>query len=640
MPPAEHPASSPSPASSGDLTHEMCIALWTRVIERLENGEVFTANRHFEVAIGEEYEELTGRQAAAPTRDYIQRMVEAVNALHPTTYLKQGVQNGVARAFEEGVRRLRWDVTKIQADGARAIKRFSRQESVRDLLQGANVRLDQTALLECVKDAVEAVERQQSAREAAFAARAVAASATAALMSPAPAAASEAAAAAAQAPPETPAVPETPAAFASDPEVQEALEAGQISQEEIGQRFEEAEQRRAELAKEEHGKVAKYLPRYVERKLLTDDEADKVKALLKVDEQLAKGEIDERQATRIRNSYMDGTSRAAVEHKLQEAVDGSVRYLQVFDAMQRIHPDYDEALAFLIGNKELVTAQEGDSVDPGATLNSLASNEKLLGRLIDIMDRKDQEIRLLAIRLPPYSKIMRAGLERIGNLTIEEGFVADLRNVTLDAMSERLNSPQKEARVRPAADMRCMINLVDHVIKRTRFRKELRMLKIAQTLEDFYRETSDPAEARQRAENFLAMRVRRLFPDLSVQESNELKQRSAELIDSIEAKVLERHPAAPSRGEGGKKQVFAADDLDELSPEEVERGIQIGRVELRVAGNARAVPLKIMPDPDDPERTVIATRDRATGELIPQLQRNLKRYVERGRDGTWRVTRS
>ena len=99
-------------------------------------------------------------------------------------------------------------------------------------------------------------------------------------------------------------------------------------------------------------------------------------------------------------------------------------------------------------------------------------------------------------------------------MTIAEGFLEDLRKLDSDGMSDRLNSSDPQVRVRPAADMRCLISLVDHLIKPTRFRKEIRVLRITQTIEEFYRSTSDTKEARQQAEQ-LARRTEHV--DLSRQ---------------------------------------------------------------------------------------------------------------------------
>ena len=63
----------------------------------------------------------------------------------------------------------------------------------------------------------------------------------------------------------------------------------------------------------------------------------------------------------------------------------------------------------------------------------------------------------------------------------------------------------------------------------------------------------------------------------------------------------------------------------------------MGRVEIRVAGNFRKIPRKLMPDPDDPSKFVIAVRDSETGGTVPEERRGTKRYVDRGRDGVWRA---
>ena len=260
------------------------------------------------------------------------------------------------------------------------------------------------------------------------------------------------------------------------------------------------------------------------------------------------------------------------------------------------------------------------------------------------MDRKDHELRMLSVRLPPYNQVMSRGIERIGNLTIEEEFVEDLRSLSVDGMSARLNSSDKLVRVRPAADVRCFISLVDHVTKRTRFRKEVRLLKVHQTLQEFFHSTSDLKEARNQAENFLNRRLRRLFPDMSPEETTEIQQRGVEMIDTIEQNILEerrseieaKRNAQAEKAKPEATQKADGDDELELTDDEKQRGVQIGRVEMRVAGASRRVPYKVMPDPED-GRFMIVQRDPDTGELVPQMRRGAKRYVEKDREGIWQL---
>ena len=79
--------------------------------------------------------------------------------------------------------------------------------------------------------------------------------------------------------------------------------------------------------------------------------------------------------------------------------------------------------------------------------------------------------------------------------------------------------------------------------------------------------------------------------------------------------------------------------VGERGAEERKRGVQIARVEMRVGGSMRRIPLKIMPDEEEPGRFVIAQRDQETQEIIPQLKRGQKRFVEKGKDGYWKESK-
>jgi hypothetical protein len=612
-----------------DLPKHLYAALWARVIERLNQGETMVNNHQFEMALAEEYSKLLGRVPSAGVYRHIQQMVSLVNSEHPDTYLAQGLQNSVRKAFEQGVRKLKWDVAKIQERGVNALRRFSRREEVAELLDDLQLDAGQIDVLACVVSTLREMQGQRPRQE-----------------SSTPATAPQLSWADFTDPEARQAAPDK-ASTAVDGELQAAVALGEVSKAELDERHRQQEGKRQEIEKREEARIPEHLPALVERGLLTQEEADKVQALRQVDERLKKGEIDEKEASRIRNSLLEGKARDELERKVREALSQAVLYLQVFAAMQRIDPQNDQALGFLIRHKEVVTASSLASEEGAATLKALMGDAPMLEGLINIMERKDQELRMLAVRLPPYNAVMSRGLEKIGNMTIEESFLSELRQLDEEEVSRRLNSPLKEKRVRPAADMRCLICLVDHVTKRTPFRKELRSLRVNQALEEFFRSTTDLKQARHQAENFLNRRLRRLFPDMSAEESSELKQRGAQMIDAIEHKVLEerrqavegrRRKAEESQARGAESPGEAGEEL-ELSEEERQKGVQIGRVEVRVAGNMRRIPYKIMPDPEDPAIFVIVQRDPDTGELVPQMRRGAKRVVEKGKDGVWRPTR-
>ena len=146
--------------------------------------------------------------------------------------------------------------------------------------------------------------------------------------------------------------------------------------------------------------------------------------------------------------------------------------------------------------------------------------------------------------------------------------------------------------------------------------------------------------AKAQAEQFLNRRLSRLFSDTAPDEVNEIQQRTAATLTAAELAVQGAHTNDVDALLGPLPETQPtpeepADDLT-LSDDEAKKGVQIGRVEMRVAGRTKKVPQKIMPDPDDPERFCIAQRDPDTGDLSPQKRRGSVRYVTRGRDG-WKL---
>ena len=57
-----------------------------------------------------------------------------------------------------------------------------------------------------------------------------------------------------------------------------------------------------------------------------------------------------------------------------------------------------------------------------------------------------------------------------------------------------------------------------------------------------------------------------------------------------------------------------------------------------MAGQMRRIPQKIMLDPDDDSRYVVARRNPDSAMLEPVVRRGAKRVVERDRDGIWHPT--
>jgi hypothetical protein len=669
--------------------------MWSRIADRLRAGEVLITPEDFQGALAEEYAVLTGGELAGAARHYVHQVVEVVNAKYPETYVTQGIQNGVNKAFGEGVRALRWTEAKIQARGAESLRNFSRRGSVRELLDEVNVRIDQLNLLQIVKDSIEEIRHEgvsgprvadiagsfgrnlsltsseppvQPAKEKSISLELFQDALGSVTSSDPPVQPAKEKSISLELfqdalgsvtssdPPVQPAKEKPtslePVQDALNSELQEAISSGDVEADEVRQRSAQEEKKGGQLLAHEMRKIPQRLDRLVEEGTLTKEEAGEFiiqPRLHDVHKQSPAGYTHATAVlhpftnTRVRNSLAAGEAREEIESKVREAVEQSSRYLHTFDSMRKIDTRYDDALAFLIRYKQTVVADDLDPDEISAVRRELADDAGLLKKVIDVMERQDHEIRMISVRLPPYNYIVKRGVEKIANMTIEESFLDELRHLDVDDISERMNSDVSEIRVKPAADMRCMVSLIDHVGKKTAFRKEIRMLRIGLTIQEFFDSTSDIQEARDQAEKFVNSRMRRLFPDMSPDETAEIRQRSAEIIDKIEQQVLDNSRAEekekrPRVSDVNKPKQQAPDSGDiELTDQEKNLGVQMGRVEIRVAGNLRKIPRKIMPDSDDPSKFVIGVRDPETGDIVPEKRRGSKRSVERGRDGVWRV---
>jgi hypothetical protein len=600
----ESPNHADPDASEVALSRELTAELWARIARRLRHGEILVKPVHFQRAMESEYQSLTGKTVTAGVRERLRQIIAAVNTRHPEIYVAQGVQNGVRQSFTKGVFRLQWDEAKVQARGTRSIQRFNRCDRIRDLLEEVDVRPDQIDVLECVQHSLRELQR-------------VGEEAYAPVLSPAPAA-SRARAAASK---------------------------GNIDEPGLRQRLEGQTQRYAALMAQEMGKVVRRLPVYVAQGRITAEEAESVRVLRLVNERVQRKEIDEAEADFVRDSLLRADLREALEKKIGDAVDKTVRYLQVFEGMRKIGTQTDPALAFLIRHKDLVVSADRSRDELAGALQDLNNDPSLLQGVIALAEGKDREISAIAARLPPYSYVMGQELERVAPMSIQEDFLVQLRHLGLDEVSERLHAPDKNERVRPATDMRCLISLIDHVTRGTAFGREIRLLKISQNLEEYYRNTPDLREARQQAGNYFNRQLRQLCADLSAPEIAELEQRGQELLEDIEHKVqFERWAAGAVQRQQdettrGLVELDSEDAIDtdlELTEPEKKRGALVDQVEMRISGTYRRISCKIIPDPDQPDRFVIATRDPGTGELQPQLYRDVRHFVVRDRDGVWR----
>ncbi len=550
-------------------------------------GDVLLSEPPFVDALVKVQQQLTGAEASESRRSEFAWLVQETNTQDPSILLVPGVENWIAKSVLAQARKANWGITEIQERGNQAVRDFVRGAQATALMAQLGVDVKQLNQRNCLRSIVNAISGKQDSSHRNAEARL------------------------AQLKASTPEVP--PAARVGDDHEhhQQVLTGllkdpvGEPSEQEAEERQQAQKTERGDLRKTQMGELVATIDNYVKLGRISEEDAEKLRKAHRVDEAMRDGKVDREKGRKIRNSALAGTARDRIERSLKEALDYAVVYLQVFRSLGQIEERFDPALKFLTRNGPIVNANAGDEevAQLGEMVLALFEDVDTLRLLIDLMDRKDADVRMIGACLSPYSHI-----------------------------AAQLHSGDKRARARPAAAMITMTVLLGRLIKPTPIRKEIRLLKVNLIIEEFYCSTDDIDHARAQAEEFLRTRLKSLYPDLSREESEAMQEQGEKMLAAVEQKVVAERAA---QGVTVKTTDMADGDGDgeDLSAEKKSMGVEIHRIPIRVAGRVRQVPQKIMPDPDDAERHVIAQRDPDTGELVPARRRGGKRYVIKAREG-------
>lgn len=609
--------------------------LWRRIEEHLADGHTLATGQQFQTAIESAYVDFTGQKPPVDMSVRLRRLIHSVNVGRPDTYLAEGVQNGVQKAFARGVERLNWDLAQIQRHGSASIQRFLRRERVRSFLQ--EIQLD-PALIEvsrCVQHGV-AVARanQRTVRASMAAARRSTLLAPVEHVRPAL----------------TTAVTDDVETLLDAP-LKAAVGDGSIPPEEAQRRLRETERVRLQFYARIMERLTQTVSIYVEDGLLSAADEACFRALAEIDAAEHASDLGAAEAEGRRAALLDEKERNKLSTVVDKAVSGTVVHLQVFDSLQKIRGEYDGLLRTLIQHKELVMADD-DGGDRTPLMSALMRTPGFLDLAVATMERKDPEIRLLSARLPPYAVLAPDKLGPAGQMRIEESFVDDLRRLSASEYEHKLQSQDRAERTRAAEDIRSLIHLLDRLIEATPFRRKVRLMianRVLQAcgseIEAIYRNGRVIAAARGKAQVLLRNRLEKVFVNASPEEEAAVRRRSQGLLLGMEQKMAaEAEQDADDildslRDFGGDGPTEAPDDTSgdvelQLSDVEKSRGALIVFVQLRVEGRLQKVESLIMPDPEDSKRHVLAERDDA-GEMVPQMRRNRLRYVNRRTDGSW-----
>ena len=472
--------------------------LWLRIGRRLDNGEVLITTEQFQRAMTKEFKRLVKTSPNWETKKRICKMIMTVNDEYPETYLTLGIKNAVSKFFRNAKESLGGEGNDVVEESKKRIKQMIKNGKSDFFLESIGVDIGNSGVPRSIERAIEKIVDGQKLHAAP----------EVQVRSPQRRRATNMVD-----------VRVAQAQAGQDPADQE-VGAPPPSREEEQERIREDKERLEALSTQELKRAPSRLDSFVEQKLLTDEEVVSLRDLYGIDERLEKGEIDQAEADSLRGQ-IDANVQSRLQERLEEAVDYSVHYLNAFEALRRLPEPADDAVRFLIEHKMLVVTEDADA-DFSVPLKELEGNTELLEQVAEVMERKHHEVRMIVANLPPYRYITKGG--KVANLVIDNTFVEELRSLSTDDLSDRLNAADAEVRVKPAADMKCFVALIQEICRETAFHAAIRRLKIKLTMTRIYSSTSDGKDGRRKLQQFLRQRLPRQYPNLSRDERAEIEE--------------------------------------------------------------------------------------------------------------------
>ena len=487
------------------------LELWKRIDRRLTRGDVLITNEQFVRAMVRDFRKVLRIKPDRSAIEEMVQMVQAVNETRPETYLTMGIKNAITKFFRDAEERTQGQAEARDEIHTR-IKEMIKEGRTALFLESIGVEVGDDALNPRIEAAIVRIIEGKKLKAT-------------------PRRESSAAARRRRGPSEMVAVRsavEEPAV--SDSDEQPAV-APPPTDEEQQQYLAEHKKLSAQAAKAEMERAPRHLESYVQQELLSAGEAVDLRTLYGIDERLAKGEIDGAEAERLRNEISESV-REKVQQRLRDAVDHTVHYTNVFDALGRLPTERDSALTFLIDHAELVASEDAEVELTGVT-KALESDDDLVDNLGILMERRDHGLRMLGANMPPYRHVYSPG-EKIGKFVIDDEFVSELRTLSRDEVSDRLNSTEAEERLTAAAGLKCMVALLSFLMKLTAFHKEVRRLRIHLRIRRTFEGGVDDRDGTNKVRQFLRRRLNNLYPDLTRDERAGIEQYGNKLIEGRE----------------------------------------------------------------------------------------------------------
>jgi hypothetical protein len=496
------------------LPSKLRLALWKRVDQRLHRGDVLITDEQFLELMEEEFKRLVNIAPSAKIRAAMHAMVHRVNQEHPNKYLVFGIKNMMTTYTRTLLDRLGDDSEDALKEGTERIKNMVREGRTTLFLESIGIDLGDKGLPRSIELAIERVVNSKHLDMPLDK-----------LIEPPK-----------KRPIKRPQVKEVAAdsdeamdLLSADMELTKSDESTHI--EEIDEEHNEHElammEDEQEIASEEIERAHSYLESYHQQGLIDYADVTALRELHSIDDALRAKKIDSEEAERRRGQV---ENREAAAEKLEHAVQFGVRNIQIFEGLRRLPNRLDEVCRLLIRNRIAAMTQDGDADELQLLIKELDRDEQLLENTIRIIERKDQEVRMIAAHLIPYRYAVSLG--KANSWRINESFVDEVRALKRDELSRQLNAPNESQRMRLATDISCLVALISQLVSNTPLYVHVLRLHIRKTVERLYSSAGQANAGRQKVNSFLKQRLPRLYPDLTTGDIALINKESEQIMFS------------------------------------------------------------------------------------------------------------
>ena len=515
------PPSDPNPPSLR-LPAGFIEVLWRRVGVCLARGDVLVTTEHFQRVMEREFRRQLQIPPPPAVREQIRAMVETVNQEHPDKYLSLGIRNALTRHFRDITSAEDGDPEALLAESRRRIREMVEAGRTAFFLEGLGVRVDSEKVPPSLERAILRLASGERLQAAPAASRKMKRRAWGSARVPVRVGAGE----------DGTGDAETAVAAPDERERQERVRL-----------IEQAEEA---LARAEMAAAPGRLDALVARQVLAPEEARTLEQMREIEARVATEGLDAAAAGRLREQ-IGSAIRARIEERLRQAIDPTVRYLSALEGLQRLPADRDDALRLLVRERDLVlagAAASGPAADYACrrVVEDLQADAGLLASLCRLLERRENEARMIAANLPPYRHVLADAA--VDSTPLSEAFIETLRGLRRDEAAEQLNASDPQLRAALAGAIRGLVEVIYRALEPGRFQQVVRALKVRTTVLDLYRRAADARAGRRLAEHYLARRLPRLYPNLDEREQAALQRECEQIMAEAEAEPDAAHDDA------------------------------------------------------------------------------------------------